>query len=224
MTRSLDPLLPARLTDLATSARNRLPLLRRLFAAGLALAGAGLLVRGSPAAATVDVAVARDDLRPGVMLSASDIQIVHRARDSLPAGAIHDVSHVVGHTLAGPARTGEIFTDVRLLSPRLAPATTGTADARVVPVRLADGGVAELLHSGDRVDVITTVDKHATVEKHNSTSPRTLAPSAIVILVTLASGGSRGTSERIVLLALPAQQAALVAAASLSSALTVVLR
>jgi hypothetical protein len=50
-----------------------------------------------------------------------------------------------------------------------------------------------------------------------------LATDAVVLLVT-PPGGSRGTGDRIVLVALDAGRAAVVAAGSLRSALTVTLR
>ena len=118
------------------------------------------------------------------------------------------------------AWAGETLTDLRLLGPRLAAAATGIANARIVPVRLADGGVAELLRGGDRVDVVTTTEK---ANSGAAPNPRTLAVAASVVLVTQAAGGVRGSSDRIVLMALPNQQATTVAAASLTSALTVVL-
>ncbi len=104
------------------------------------------------------VVVAARDLAPGHTLTADDVAHVERDRSGLVAGTLHDLDDAVGHTLAGPVPAGEPLVDTRLLGPRLAAAATGFADARVVPIRLADAGVSELLREGDRVDVLTVTE------------------------------------------------------------------
>ena len=63
------------------------------------------------------------------------------------------VDAIVGATLAGPARRGEVLTDVRLLGPRLAESAAGP-DARIVPIPLADAALMDLVRPGDVVDIV----------------------------------------------------------------------
>ncbi|PRC52097.1 flagellar biosynthesis protein FlgA, partial [Mycobacterium sp. ITM-2017-0098] len=68
-------------------------------------------------------------------------------------GAHTRVDAVVGTTLAGPARRGEVLTDVRVLGPRLAESAAGP-DARIVPIPLADAALMDVLRPGDIVDIV----------------------------------------------------------------------
>ena len=56
----------------------------------------------------------------------------------MPAGALRDVTALLGRVLAAPVRRGEPITDVRLVGPSLLGATT--AGLVAVPVRIADAG------------------------------------------------------------------------------------
>ena len=152
-----------------------------------------------------------------------DVVLTDYRADVRPEGSAGTLDAIVGKTVAGATRRGEPITDARILGPRLAAVSTGTADARVVPLRLADAGVAELLREGDRVDVFTA-------DEHNRSDvpapgPTMLAADAVVVLVTAAEGGSSGTGraakERVVMLALPTADAGRIATASLTSAMTV---
>ncbi|WP_231610607.1 RcpC/CpaB family pilus assembly protein, partial [Rhodococcus sp. CX] len=97
-------------------------------------------------------------------------------------------------------------------------AATGNPDARVVPIRLADAGVGDLLREGDLVDVLTVAPGSGDL----SPNAQVLATGATVVLAHSAEG-ARDQRERVVLLALAPDQATAVAAASLVSALTVTL-
>ncbi|MEV0297253.1 SAF domain-containing protein [Nocardia sp. NPDC050710] len=194
-----------------------LPLARRLLAAALTVLAAALFVRGDPDAQRSDVVIAGRDLAPGRLLEASDLRVVPRESGTLPDGAARDAGALVGATLTGAMRAGEVFTDLRVLGPRLAAAATGASDARIVPIRLADTAVAEILRAGDRVDVVGAEE---------STGPgirpaRTLAADAAVVLVS-APGDRHAAPERVVLVAMDAEHAIAVAAASLRISLTVV--
>lgn len=227
----LGPTLRDRLAWLPRPAWARATVLRRVLAAALASLGIVSMLRGDPDSAQTAVVVAEHDLRPGHVLGAGDLRTVYRATGTLPDGVLRDPGALTGRTLAAAVRGGETITDVRVLGTRLAAASTGDADARIVPIRLADAGVAELLREGDRVDVISTVDRdngdggEQMRIKGAAAPPRAtvLAPNAIVVLVSGEQPGGRGaTKERVVLLALPTRHATAVAAASLTSALTVV--
>ncbi|RMI28106.1 SAF domain-containing protein [Nocardia stercoris] len=195
---------------------------RRIAAVLLAVFAATLALRGDPGADATGVLVAAHDLAPGTVLSTADVRAVTRPAASIPGGALRDPGPIRGATLSGPVRGGEILTDLRVLGPRLAAAAAGP-DARIVPIRPADSAVAEVLRAGDRVDVIAADDPGTSSRGDPAASARILATDAVVLLVT-PPGGSRGTGDRIVLVALDAGRAAVVAAGSLRSALTVTLR
>lgn len=186
---------------------------RRVAAAALTAVAVALLVRGHPAGDQVQVVATARDLSPGTVLRPDDLRLTPLSAGAVPAGALRRVDEATGHTLAGPARAGEPVTDVRILGPRLVAAAAGVPDARVVPIRLADPQVADLLREGDRVDVLT-------VAGEQSPDARVLAASATVVLLSPKDSG-RNPRERVVMLALPATAATTVAAASLSSALAV---
>ncbi|UPW03599.1 SAF domain-containing protein [Rhodococcus pyridinivorans] len=215
---SLQPTLPDRFVELLRPGWSRIVRARRIAAGLLAVLAVILALRGDPDTDRVGVVVAAHDLAPGHTLTADDVAHVERDRSTVVAGTLHDVDDAVGHTLAGPVPAGEPLVDTRLLGPRLAAVATGSTEARVVPIRLADAGVSELLREGDRVDVLTVTE----TEEGPLPGAHVLARGAVVVLAE--SGGStRDRNERVVLVALEPEPATAVAAASLVSALTVTL-
>lgn len=206
---------------------------RRLVAVGLLATAAVLALRGDPDDRRTDVVVAARELPPGHTLDPSDVRTVGRETAGLPEGFAGDPAAVLGATLTGAVRAGEILTDVRVVGPRLAAAAAGTPDARIVPIRLADDAVASVLRAGDRVDVVAAPAEAAPAEAAweersrrtagaDATRPvRVLATDAAVILVSGADE-PRDAGDRVVLVALDARHATAVAAASLQTALTVV--
>ncbi|MGQ4616602.1 SAF domain-containing protein [Nocardia sp. R7R-8] len=192
-------------------------LVRRLLAVALAVLAAFLFLRGDPGTQRVTVLVAGRDLAPGRLLEAGDLRPAPREAGTLPAGAVTDPAALVGATLTGAMRQGEVFTDLRVVGPRLAAAATGARAARIVPVRLADTAVADILRAGDRVDVISAEDAGGP----GARPARTLATDAAVVLVS-GAGAGRAAAERVVLVAMDAEHATAVAGASLHTALTVV--
>jgi Flp pilus assembly protein CpaB len=196
---------------------------RYLLAAALAVLAAVLTLRGDPGTHRTEVVVAAHDLAPGRTLTAGDLRRVSRPAGTLPAGALHEMATVQGGTLTAAMRDGEVFTDLRVVGPRLAAVVVGGPDARIVPIHLADSGVADILRAGDRVDVVAAEPG----ADGGRTTPPVLATDAVVVLVAGAEPGtdpprSRGPSARILLIALDGPHAAAVAAASLRTALTVV--
>ena len=164
----------------------------------------------------VRVVTAGRDLTPGTVLTSADVVVAQWDSALVPEGALLDTGNVDGQTLTGPVRAGELLTDVRLLGSRTATTALGT-EGRVVPVHLADAAVTELLREGDRVDVLTV---EAREDPNAVPTARVLASGAVVVLVSADAGGTRAR-DRVVLLALPTEDATAVAAASLVSALTV---
>ncbi len=106
---------------------------------------------------------------------------------------------VIGSTLAGPARRGEVLTDVRLLGRRLAESAAGP-DARIVPVHPADSALIDLVRPGDVVDVVAATEGSA------QATPHVVATDAIVVSVSAKPKAQSANSERVVLVALPAAQ------------------
>ncbi|RVW10683.1 flagellar biosynthesis protein FlgA [Prescottella agglutinans] len=195
---------------------------RRIAAATLAAVALVLFVRDNREDAGEAVVVAARDLTPGHVVTANDIRTVARPRTDLPDAAVDDSGAVIGRTVSSPVRGGEILTDVRLLGPRLAEAAVGSADARVVPVRLSDAGLAQFIREGDRVDVLTVGEARAADSSRPPTAT-VLASGAAVVLVSPEQPSSGARRDQVVMLALPAPEASAVAAASLTDAITVTL-
>ncbi|WP_431964989.1 SAF domain-containing protein [Nocardia sp. bgisy134] len=220
MTRALADL--GRGSPLRFALSNRPPwadglLARRVLAAALTLLAVVLFARGNPGAVRAEVVVAGRDLPPGAVLEPGDLKTVPRETGTLPVGVVRDPATLHGATTTGAMRAGELFTDLRVIGPRLAEVAVGARDARIVPVRLADSAVAEILRAGDRVDVIGGEEQQGP----GAHPARTLASDAAVVLVSQ-PGERRDATDRVVLVAMDSERAAVVAAASLHTALTVV--
>lgn len=170
---------------------------------------------GSVEQPTARIVVAGHDLAPGVTVAAADVVVRATPPNLVPAGALTSVNAVIGHVLGGALRAGEPITDVRLVDPADTALADGGPGASAVPVRLADPGVADLLHPGIKVDVVT-------VDPDQAGNPL-LAADAIVLTVRDADQGP-GQHGRLVVLALPQQLATRVAAVSLRQPVTVTLR
>lgn len=190
---------------------------RALLAAGLA-AGAvasSLSVLAPRAEAGVGVLAAATDLAAGTALTAADLRLIQLPRALAPTGVLVALEPAIGRILAGPVRRGEPLTDVRLAGSDLLRAD---ADGTVaVPVRIADAAAAALLTAGDRIDVLA-----ATATPGGPPSARVVAADAQVLAVPTAVSDA-GDGALVVLAASPAVAARL-AAAAISSRLSVTLR
>ncbi len=188
---------------------------RWLVASGL-LAGAvavALPTLAPPPMPVTDVLAAAHDLSAGSILLAEDV--VTRA---VPEGAVPDGvllrEAAVGRVLAGAVRSGETLTDVRMVGPAL---LAGAGDGLVgVPVRLADPAATQLLRVGDRVDVLAA--------STDPDAPVTAAVVAASVLVLAVPARTAELDGALVLVAAPAQTAARLAAAEVSSRLSVLVR
>lgn len=195
---------------------------RRLLSAGL-LAGAfalGLHTLAPPLPETVPVLAANRDLPAGQLLAGTDLVVVRRPPDELPAGTLRDVGAVTGATLVSGVRRGELITDIRLLGAR---AVTALGDGLVAtPVRIADAAAVALVRPGDRVDVLAArADDGA-----SGGSARLVAAAVRVVLVPRAGGErmSAALSEgALVLLATTGPTAARLAGAAVTDRLSIVL-
>ncbi len=202
-------------------------LARRIAAVALIAAAAVLAFRpsGSAAEKHTRVLVAARDLSGGAPLSAADVRAVSMLASLAPTGVLHATKAATGQVLIGPARAGEPITDVRLAGQPADRAVSGIPNPVSVPVRLADPEVASLLRTGMRVDVIGAPPHSDKAPSAGAAGGSVLAPNAAVVTVAK-PGTARGShgGGRLVLLALPADAAHAVAAASLHQQVTVTLR
>ncbi|WP_370499912.1 SAF domain-containing protein [Mycolicibacterium sp. jd] len=216
MGHSLDPTALDRLGRVLRPDWTRTPTARRVVAGALVVLAGVAAWRGDPQAEQSDVVVTLHDLSPGAEITAADVRVETRSASTVPEGAHSDVDAVVGATLAGPTRRGEIVTDVRLLSSRLAESAAGP-DARIVPIPLADAALTDLVRAGDVVDIVAGPADEAG-------AARLIATDAVVVLVSAEQNGVGSRSGgRIVLVALPATAAKAVAGATLVEPVTLTL-
>jgi len=212
MGESLNPTLLERISRTLRPDFTRTARARRL-AAGLLVVLAGVAaLRPDPRDVQREVAIAARDLSPGTPLTADDVRMENRSAATLPDGAHSDLA-IIGSTLAGPARRGEVLTDARVLGPRLAGLSAGR-DARVVPLHLADAAVLDLIRTGDVVDILGAPSADANAR------PRVIATNAVVVLVSATAKTIGSSNDRVVLVALPVAAAHALAGATLVQTVT----
>ncbi len=197
---------------------------RRVAAGGLVVLAGIAMLRPDPDGDRAGVVVAARDLTPGTALATDDVRLETRSHATIPDGSATNLNTVVGATLAGPARRGEVLTDVRVLGSRLAEAAIGSKagpGARIVPLRLTDGALLDVIRVGDVVDVLAAPgpDSPATGQPVG----KVVATDAIVVLVSAGRKAQATASDRVVLVALPAHVANTVAASTLGQAVTLTL-
>jgi Flp pilus assembly protein CpaB len=212
MGESLNPSLLERISRTLRPDFTRTARARRL-AAGLLVVLAGVAaLRPDARDVQREVAIAARDLSPGTPLTADDVHMENRSAATLPDGAHTDLA-IIGSTLAGPARRGEVLTDARVLGPRLAGLSAGR-DARVVPLHLADAAVLDLIRTGDVVDILGAPSADANAR------PRVIATNAVVVLVSATAKTIGSSNDRVVLVALPVSAAHALAGATLVQTVT----
>lgn len=217
MGESLNPTALNRLLRLLRPDWSRTVAARRVAATLLVVLAAVAAFRSDPDGDHADAVVATRDLPPGASLTADDVHVENRLATMIPDGARSRVDDVIGATLAGPTRRGEVLTDVRLLGPRLAKAAAG-ADARIVPLHLADSAVLELVRVGDVVDVLASGPPNSSPD--TGSAPHVVATDAMVVLVSPKPAQRGPGNERVVLVALPAATAHRVAGVALVETVT----
>jgi pilus assembly protein CpaB len=217
-TRTLAPLLRERWDARGSGSGFGRTLLLRRIGAGLlvGLAVIMALTPGQGESVGDAVMVAARDLPPGTVLGAGEVTRRELPAEMTPDGAVQSEAAVLGRTLAAPVRRGEPLTDVRLTGSELARAASANPDAVSVPLRLADPGVAALLHIGAAVDVVTIGERQD--------EPVVLAHDARVLAVLKADNHTKVHDGELVLVALDPIAATRVAAASISKDLTVTVR
>jgi Flp pilus assembly protein CpaB len=215
---SLNPSVMSRMLATLRPDWSRTVAARRVAAGALVVLAAVIALRSDPQGDRAEIVVATRDLASGVELTADDVQLENRTATTVPDGSQSDIGAVIGATLAGPARRGEVLTDVRVLGPRLAESVAGP-DARIVPLPLAEGALLDLVRPGDVVDVLAAGADAATPAGSDA-RPQLVATDAVVVLVSEKPKGAGNGSDRVVLVALPAHAANEVAAAALVQTVT----
>ncbi|HET7386308.1 MAG TPA: SAF domain-containing protein [Nocardioidaceae bacterium] len=204
--------------------RRRVLAHRRALAALCAVLAVGALVRATaaPPPPVRAVPVAAHDLAAGTLVQRSDLTTETFTPGSVPAGTLLDPSAAVGRRTAGPVRAGEPLTDVRLLDDGLLAAYPGTVAA---PVRIDDRGQVALLRVGDRIDILAARSAPGGFAADGPPPPATvLARDVPVIAIPPRRDRSaQSASGALVVVAVPDKTAAIVAGASVSSFLSVVL-
>ena len=200
-------------------------LARRVAAVALAVGALVLAVRpaGDTAVArapeTAPVVVAAADLAPGTVLTGDAVRVTDLPPEAVPVGAADTVGTLTGRVLAGPLRRGEPVTDVRLVGPGLT--SLLAPDQVAAPLRLADLGVAGLVHAGDRVDVLVTAPDASAAEVV-ATGALVLTPS-VATVDEPAAAGVGGPGQGLLLLAVDRDTGARLAAAASSGTLSITL-
>ena len=206
---------------LRTPGHRRSVLLRRMLACVL-LVAAGLSAVASTREQPRVVVIARE-VNAGEKLTRDDVSLARVPSSLLPATAVgSNPDDVVGRVLLASASPGEILTTTRLLSSDLI-ADFGMEDAHLIPLTLAEPEIASNLHHGDTVNIVggsSTGEAEALDVEFSAVHGSTIASGARVISVGTTDDGARG---RTLLVALPADAAEAVAAASLAQPLTVVI-
>ena len=107
-------------------------------------------LRAEPPGRTV--VVAAHDLASGTVLDTDDVDRATLPESVAPAHSIRRVDDLVGRTVAGPMRRGEVITDRRVVhADRMSGFPAGTV---LATLRLADADALSSLGVGDRVDVV----------------------------------------------------------------------
>lgn len=205
---------------LRTPGHRRSVFLRRVLACVL-LVAAGLSAVASTREQPRAIVMARE-VSAGEKLTRDDVSLARVPSSLLPATAVGGTpDDVVGRVLLASASPGEILTTTRLLSSDLI-ANFGMEDAHLIPLTLAEPEIASNLHHGDTVNIVggSTGEEEALDFEHSASHGSTIASGARVISVGTTDDGARG---RTLLVALPADAAEAVAAASLAQPLTVVI-
>ena len=160
------------------------------------------------------VVTAAHDLGAGVVVRAEDLHTTAFDPDSVPTGIVPRVSVAVGRTTTGPVRAGEPLTDARLLTTSLLDGFPGLVAA---PVRIGDPGAVRLLQVGDRVTLLAA-------DPQGGSRAAVVGRDVPVVAIPHDTEDAAGiTSGALVVVALPDDAVRRVAAASVSSYLSVAL-
>ena len=223
-TRTTSRSAPSLLKTLRTPGHARSQLLRRLVGVGLLLAA--LFVAASGLRDNPEILVFARDVGAGQELRAEDVHTTRVPQDAIPTnGALMTAEDVVGRVVTSPAVAGEFVTELRLLGDELT--SNLVPDGHMVPLKLAEPDLVSLLHHGDTVNVVTSREDEYSAGLFApvvvAEQARVIATSADITSGGVNSGRAGTGASATILIALPAEQAQVVASASLSQPLTVVI-
>ncbi|MDO5033038.1 SAF domain-containing protein [Corynebacterium sp.] len=213
-------------TSLTVPGHRRNVLIRRVLAAVLVIAAA--LSALTSARDHPTALVAAREIPAGHELQAEDITTARVPTEMLPSASLgSDPAEAVGRVSVAAIGKGEILSSSRVLSTELVADLVGGGESHMIPVKLAEPDILPHLHHGDTVNVIAgngepTMAMGSRPDAENPTPPShtTIASGARVVAVGAPEEEARPDT---VLLALAADSAEIVAAASLSQPLTVVI-
>ncbi len=167
----------------------------------------GLRTTVGPGPPTVEVPVAAHDLAASERLGAGDVTLVRWPAELAPAGL---TGSVAGRVLAAPLREGEAITDLRLVGADLSQAHP---ELTVMPLRLPDPDVVDLLRVGDRVDL------HAVDPETGETDQ--LAVDVLVLAIPPPGAAESSLTGRLIVAGLSPDRAQVVSSAALRHFLSV---
>lgn len=194
-----------------------------------------------------EAVVFAESVAAGQPLDASHLELRRVPRELLPAGAMSSLEdpRIAGAILLSAAGPGELLTETRILPVELSTAgivsdSTANSSAvplHIVPVKLADPAMASHVHHGDIVSLIANAPSDPADGPFTDTPPDHSSPQSTVIAAGAhvmspapqpaseahVGGPSSGRLGGSILVALPADAAAAVAAASLQQPLAIVI-
>jgi Flp pilus assembly protein CpaB len=175
---------------------------------------AALRANASPPAPTTMVLTAAHDLPAGVVVGASDLRRAAFAPGTVPAGSVPSAAVALGRTTAGPMRAGEPITDAQLVTTSMLEGYPGLV---AVPVRMGDAGAVRLLRVGDRIDVLAA-------DPQSRSAATVVQRDVPVLAIPRPDDSTPGpTSGALVVLGVSRASARILAQASVTEVLSVVL-
>jgi pilus assembly protein CpaB len=185
---------------------------RRMIAAMLAILGVLILVgatRGS-ASASVKTLVATHEIVSGAVITNEDVSLRDLPIHLVADGSFHSRTDAIGQIAVGAIRRGEVITDARVVAPSL----LSESGLVAIAITLNDSANAQLVHAGDRVDVLAS--RGGAIASDGAT-PARLVASDVEVLST-----KTHESSGVVVLAVTASDAQ--AIAGVDDRITLVLR
>ncbi|MGY2873615.1 pilus assembly protein CpaB [Marmoricola sp. URHA0025 HA25] len=202
--------------NLLDDLRRRILVHRRVLGGSLAALAVWLVFQSAstPPPATEPVWTAAHDLPSGTVLSRGDLARTGFAPGSVPVAAVRSVGAVIGRTLATPLGRGEPITAGHLTGTE---GLAGYPGRSAVAVRIPDTDVAALLTPGQRVALVAS-------DPQGGQQPERVADDAAVLAVPERGAGAAAGSlgGRLVVFAVPREEADEVAAAGTTRYLSVV--
>lgn len=235
--------LPRLRHTLSTPGRARTVLIRRALAClFLALAGLSAL-RSQQAQPEVPVFAAA--VNAGQVLGEGDVTVQRMPAHLIPESALDSPAAAVGTVALADAIPGEVLTAARVLDASHSatslestestesaesaesPESAATAAGTLVPLTLANPEVAGLLHHGDTVSVIGGANADMEVTDVEMTAGETAHQGTVIAtgarVLTTAPREEKDSRPGTIIVALPPEDAARVAATALTQPLTVVI-